>query len=157
MAEAADELSAEDISDIAAQVRDAGRMWSYPGYLGAPTHVNVTMVDPCVEKGARFLKEVQDKAAGNIVEALLVDVPGIDAQVVKYQASLDNAANVIRQRCAFRINGHVFDVRTETYDDDGSRAEMVKALADAIAKEITKRVVVENPQVFRSKTLVLGR
>jgi hypothetical protein len=98
--------------------------------------INVQMVDPSIEKGARFLDEVQEKAHERIVSAMLLEVPAIGIHAVAYECARSVADQKMRHRLAFIINGQQFDLDVSHEEFERPEA-MVKLIVDTIATEIT--------------------
>lgn len=119
-------------------------------YLTAPReitrHTHVNMVDPSVEKGARFLDEVQKEAESRITKLVLADVPTIDAKLVLYEAERSFETMAVNQHVAFKINGKEFDIRVKGDGALGERPEdIIRRLADALTKEILRQI---NPSLL---------
>lgn len=102
-------------------------------------HVHVTQVDPSVEKGARFLNEVQAEAEKRITKAVLVDVPSIDAWLVTYKAEQSFETFGSQHRMAFKINGKEFNLRVDL-DSETGRADAVRQLAEQMTREILGQI-----------------
>ena len=98
------------------------------------TYVN--MVDPSIEKGARFLDEVQEKAAERITHAMLVDAPAIEAKLVTYDLSRSFESGSFEHHMAFTINGRQFDLRLSTSED----TDIAKALAEKLTQAILVQI-----------------
>jgi len=94
--------------------------------FGGPTHehhhTHVEMVDPSIEKGARFLDEVQREAEKRVTDAVLLGVPSIDAKLVSYRMDRDFRTGTDLHIVAFKINGRVFK---ETFAKDEYSEEAV--------------------------------
>lgn len=123
--------------------------------FGGPTHehhhTHIEMVDPSIEKGARFLDEVQAKAQQRITEAVLVGVPGIEITAARYDYCMEQMTGTGRHRLAFRINGKPYDVPVSTAERDDPQT-IVRKLAEAVAAEIVRQAVI--PSI--TKTLHIG-
>ena len=108
-------------------------------------HTHIEMVDPSVEKGARFLNEVQQEAEKRIVKHLLADVPSIGAKLVLYDISRSFETEATHHRMAFKINGHEFDMKLDS-DPYDNTAPAIEQLAAALTHEILRQIA---PSTFR--------
>lgn len=106
-------------------------------------HTHVEMVDPSIEKGARFLDEVQTKAAERITETLLVDVPGIEAQLVRYDLSRSFDTGALEHRVAFRVNGKPFDFHLSTDQDAEAVKLLIEKITDTLLRQIAPSTIMQ--------------
>ncbi len=100
-------------------------------------HTHIEMVDPSIEKGARFLDEVQEKAAARITNAMLVDIPSIDAKLISYDVERLMESDTTEQRIAFKVNGREFDLRVPS---DRGEEPAIKALVEQVTMAILKQI-----------------
>jgi hypothetical protein len=112
-----------------------------PGRSETHHHTHVQMVDPSIEKGARFLNEVEKEAHARVVSALLLEVPGINVAAVKYECDLEPMMGRMRHRLAFKLNDQPIDLDLTTEDYDTPEA-VVRKIMDHIAVELIKRAVI---------------
>ncbi len=102
-------------------------------------HTHVTMVDPSVEKGARFLNDVQREAEKRILNVLVQEVPAISAKLVHYDVETNLAEGKTMHFVAFTINGHEHKVRLT--GPDGQRAqEALNAVSERLTEEILRQM-----------------
>ena len=99
-------------------------------------HTHIEMVDPSVEKGARFLDEVQEKAAARITNAILVDVPSINARLVTYDLSRSFESDSLEHRLVFTVNDKPFTLNMRTQENE----DLLKALVDKITNELLRQI-----------------
>lgn len=111
-------------------------------------HTHIDMVDPSVEKGARFLNDVQKEAEARLVNAVLVDVPSIAAQLVTFDSQTSFESGVVHHHAAFKINGQNFTVRFESGDVQDRAPDLAKAIIDELALAIAKQI---NPATFTKR------
>lgn len=107
-------------------------------------HTNVQMVDPSIEKGARFLDEVQAKAHERIVHAMLLECPDIGVTVVKYEVERVFQNMTARHRIAFTINGREFDLSLN-HEDWEKPERIVEIVVEKIAGAILERGLKQQP------------
>lgn len=107
-------------------------------------HTHVEMVDPSIEKGARFLDEVQAKAHERIVHAMLLECPDIGVTVVKYEVERAFHTMDTRHRIAFTINGHEFDLGLE-HGDWEKPERIIEIVAEKIGRVILQRALLQQP------------
>ncbi len=109
---------------------------------------HVQMVDPSIERGARFLDEVQQRAQARITEAMLIDVPGINVQLVGYSASRNMADLSDRHAIAFKINGQTVSIDVDHSDWERPEA-IIKLVTDKIAETVLKQVLQASQPLVR--------
>lgn len=105
------------------------------GQRGETHHHHTTVVDPSVEKAARFLDEVQEKALSRIVGAWLVELPAVNVQAIRYDLAADFVTPSLRHRVAFKIGGKTVDFAMKTGEGDDPEA-IAKGVVDKIAEQI---------------------
>lgn len=115
-------------------------------------HTHVEMVDPSVEKAARFLDETVKEAHKRVVSAMLIDVPAIGVQVVRYEAEISHSDGQRHHRIAFTLNGRQFDVGV-SHDEFDDTQKIVGIVIDHIAKAIAARVISMDP----TRRIIKGR
>lgn len=98
-------------------------------------HIHIEIVDPSIEKAARFLDETQAEAHKRLVEALLLSVPGIDVHAVQYEMAVSSATLKRRHHISFRLNGKTFDIGLDSEEYDNLET-VVGKIAETIAREI---------------------
>lgn len=120
-------------------------VWIAPAGGATHHHTHVEMVDPSIEKGARFLSEVQAEAAKRVVSTVLVDVPSIDAKLVLFEQEVEVASGDLLQLVTFKINGHEIAERIRVDRATTKRAASVEIieddenLSDALHAELKKQ------------------
>lgn len=117
-------------------------------YFGGDTHrhhhTHVEMVDPSVEKGARFLNEIEEKAADRVLQTMLVGTKGFDSQFIMFEKARNIATMSTETFVAFSVNGRLYQERISTPDAWGARQE--EAVTEAfhnIATAITAQLMTE--------------
>lgn len=108
------------------------------------TTIEQKLVDPSIEKGARFLDEVQAKAHERIVHAMLLECPDIGVTVVKYEVERIMASMDTRHRIAFTINGREFDLSLN-HEDWEKPERIVEIVVEKIAGAILERGLKQQP------------
>lgn len=104
-------------------------------------HTHVEMVDPSIEKGARFLDEVQREAEKRILSAAALEVPSIEAKLMHYEVQSDLASGNILHQFVARINGRPVKA-TLSHSDMALRGTdaVLTWLVTEIAKEVTRQL-----------------
>lgn len=117
----------------------------------APSHhtTRVEMVDPSVEKGARFLKEVQTKAEELLVSRQLIGTTAFEANLVRYEMWRDISRLCKDTYVAFTVNGRQFNERVSTpegfHNSGTSEAEQIfHQIATAITAQIMEQVFLQH-------------
>lgn len=124
------------------------------GFIYAPqtTHhtTRVEMVDPSVEKGARFLNEVQTKAGELLVSRQLIGTTEFDANLVRFEMWRDVSRLCKDTYIAFKVNGREYSHRMSTPEGwhgnpTGEAEEMFHQIATAITAKIMEEVFLQFP------------
>lgn len=110
-------------------------------------HTHVQMVDPSVEKGARFLDETLREAHKRVVSSMLVEVPEIGIRVVRYELDRVMATDQRRHRICFTLNGREIDVGLDRDDWEDMRC-IVAIVAEHIAAEVMRIALTKNPALI---------
>lgn len=111
---------------------------------GATHNHHITqLVDPSVQKGARFLREVEQEAEKTITNRVLMGAEGFTANVARFEQHRDNHCMQLVHYIAFEINGRQFKEVLKTNDMDRpmeAATIIANALSAAIMTEIFEKL-----------------
>lgn len=107
-------------------------------------HTTVQLVDPSVEKGARFLNEIEEKAADRIVQTMLVGTDGFKARFVLFEQARNIASMSTETFVAFEVNGQRYQERITTPKPWGVNAhEAQREVLHHIATALTAQLMTD--------------
>lgn len=107
-------------------------------------HTTIQMVDPSVEKGARFLNEIEEKAADRIIQTMLVGTEGFKARFVLFEQHRMIHTMSTETFVAFEVNGQRYQERINTPEPWGVNAhEAQREVLHHIATALTAQLMTD--------------
>lgn len=118
-------------------------------------HRHIKMVDPSVEKGARFLADTEREAQKRITAAFVAEIGDTGIQVVAYDVAINNINGVQQHRLAFKLNGTTYDVPVDIpmWQAPDAMTKIAKVVAEKISAEIISAIA---PTLVNSALRIRG-